>query len=265
MALVRSACEAKEIIHTEIAETRTFRQTVWRVERCSDSSLDRASGISFFGKQHLVQQTDNIWGGFRGAIYRDFTLWYPATILSGPIEDRRAARPLVRYRVKGKDFKGRLVTGETGFGGFVCHLLPLERAVLGNTSLAGEIKDGERTIAFTVVGPRDSMTEIGWVKSTSGQWTLSLSVFRPNPAVQEGDAVIKDSECGEIARLERRNFSWREQIGSRLGFGRSRRGHFLPLAEPSLSTPDKARSFLFLLVCYFHLLEPSFNTDMTSS
>jgi hypothetical protein len=221
--------------------------------------------ISSFGKPLPVQRTDRAWGELAGAIYRDFALSYPAWILSGPLDRRSEAKPVVKYTVKGKGLKRRLVTGETQFGDFVCDLVPTERAILGSPALLGELSTAGRSVGTASVGPTDSMKELGRIKAAKAEWSLSLSVSRQNPLIAEGDVSIADSEQGDIIRLQRRDYSWSEQVKSRLGFGRSKRGQFLDSAEQVLASTEKKLAALFLLVCYLQLLELPFNTDITSS
>jgi hypothetical protein len=158
-----------------------------------------------------------------------------------------------------------LVTGDSELGGFACELSPTDHAALGDPSLVGALQGAGRTVAFATVGPTGCMTELAKIKSATGQWTLSLSVLRQHLTVSEGDIQVVDSEFGEIVQLQRRNFSWSEQIQSGFGLRRSRRGAFLDIAEQSLTCGDKKLALLFLLVCYFQLLELPFNTDTTSS
>lgn len=221
--------------------------------------------MSSSGKPLPVQQTEARWGEFAGTIFRDFTVSYPVTILSGPDERREESLPIVKYSVKGKGLKRRLVSGQTADGTFACDLLPTDAGVLGSPALVGELKALERSIGSATVGPKDTMTELATFRSAGGQWTLNLVVHRPNPAISEGDAVLLDSERGGICILQRRNFTWPEQMNSRLGFGRCKRGVFLDAAQSALTAPDKRFALLFLLVCYFQLLELPFNTDITSS
>lgn len=221
--------------------------------------------ISSFGKPLPVQRTDRQWGEFTGAIYRDFTLSYPATVLSGPVSHRSEAWPIVRYTIKGKGLKKRLVTGESALHDFACDLLPADQAVLGNPSLVGELRSSGTTIALASIGPSESMVELARIESATSQWTLSLKVLRRSPVVGEGDVSVVDSQFGELAKLQRRDFSWTEQTQSGLGFGRSKRGVFLDIAAQSLTSEDKKLAMVFLLACYFQLLELPFNTDVTSS
>ncbi len=221
--------------------------------------------MSLFGKLLPVRRTEVGWGELKGVIYRDFTLSYPVTVLSC-VEDRpEDALPILKYWVKAQGWRRRVVEGETADGSFVCDLLPEDAAVLGSPALIGWLKAKESVIGVAAVGPRDAATELASVRSVDGQWTLCLTVRRPDPALDEGDAVLVDSNRGEICIIQRRARSWSEDMRGWCGFGRCKRGMFLDAARGSLMVKEKRLAVLFLLASYFQLVEGPFNTYSSCS
>lgn len=217
----------------------------------------------FSPKRALVRQTERVWGDLTGAIYRDFKLGDPLIILAGPLDRRSDALPIVEVKVKRRRFKGCVVTGECEFGQFGCDLLPIDKAFLGSRTLVGELKINGVRVGIATIGPTDDMATLGSVRSHTFTW--EVSVRRKNEERSEGDVVFQNSEGTEIAQIVRRDVSWTEQLKSGFGFRRSKRGLFMPNAHQTLRSAVQKMAFLFLLACYFRLLELHFNTDITSS
>jgi hypothetical protein len=212
-----------------------------------------------------MHQPQELWGPLKGDIYKDFALRYPACLLTGPRGDRGDALPIVTFWVKWSGLKRRYIRGRTADGEFECDLVPVDRAILGWPTLVGDLRCGGRNIGLATIGPSESMLELAYIRSSADDWSLSLHVDRKYNAVSEGDAHLVDRAVGEVVRIPRRDSSWAEEIRSGLGFGRARRGHFLGAAETSLGSGEKRLALLFLLICYFQLLELPFNTDTSSS
>lgn len=221
--------------------------------------------ILFSGRHPLVPLIDCDWGGFKGVVYRDFRLTYPVSILTGGLaEDRSTALPIVTYRFKAHWPKRCLVTGECAGGQFMCDLCTLHGVFFGSATMFGELRAGEQLIGAATIGPTSDRPR-GWlaeVEHPAKEWTLSIQ--RVDSEAWEGDVVLADRDCGTIMEVCRYDSSWVEQIGSRFGFGRCKRGRFVGDSESILGRPDKRIATVFLAACYFQLVEPILNTRWSS-
>lgn len=211
-------------------------------------------------KPRLVPRTEWVWGDLKGAIYCDFKLRYPITILSGHPDNRSEALPIVEYKVKIRGFKGCVVTGECESGQFGCDLLPIDKAILGSRSLVGELKSNGIAAGVATIGPTDDMAELGNVRSHTSNWEVSVR-RKGEKLFGEGDVVFQNSEGADIAQIVRRDGSWTEEMKSGFGFRRSKRGLFTPNAHQTLRSVEQKAAFLFLLACYLQFLEYNFNTN----
>jgi hypothetical protein len=196
---------------------------------------------------------------FTGVIFRDFTLKYPARILTGCDDTRSGAVPIAIYRVRKKN-------------GCYCASATWEQGTIEVETLPPDPSEGSFTGSVSAAGAPWGTMKCGGgsesgslleIKPATGVWMLSLS--KQNTSRSESDCLILDSRFGTIANLcRRRDESWKEQKQSTFGFGRVKQGWFVGQFDRAFEDGNTKVAFLGLLIVYFQVIEPYFNTDWPS-
>ncbi len=193
---------------------------------------------------------------FAGVLYYQAGyLFRPKSLWSSRHGDRSNAIRLASFR---RRLKGRFsfeIRGNSPFGDFAVAVAPSSFQI-GIPSLMGTVQSREAQLAHIMCDPRSS--QLLSLRVADGSFRLTVAKILPSE--DESDVTIEECKLGELVKIVRRDYDFREEIASRLGFGLCRRGFFKDEAAFVYQSQPLAICLIATLCLYFDCLEGLMNT-----